>query len=362
MGCCMSRSKPPAVIIPDPAEDESCVFTIKSRGWLSSEYEVFQGSLPVDETKKWFYITREGSFWSGTSSLNLENYQRGNDPEKPQMGQVLWSANFTTPTFKQALRKPGSSAVSLGLAVGLSAATWGNDGIYVRGLSGSGPTLFINWTSARHPPRPRDVPTARRPLAPPNSCHLRSRTPDHQLTGRCLSSTTVQTMADLSSTMRKGWGFKVRLRVYACGTAVARYRQERIERTYDEGGKTRKEVSYEWRHDTREYVDSIQFQLERADTGQPIVTTDGQPALWTIQGDVNEYEANWACPLFSVQQGGTWTGPEPPVVTTPSGVDPTMALMLAHLATHNFAPKGIKEALRPKFPEHPVEGIVFGIF
>ena len=38
-------------------------------------------------------------------------------------------------------------------------------------------------------------------------------------------------MADLSSSMRAGWGFPVRLRVYACGTAVARYREERIERS-----------------------------------------------------------------------------------------------------------------------------------
>ena len=96
MGCCMSRSKAPAVIIPDPGEDESCVFTIKSRGWMSYEYEVFQGGLPVDETHKWFYITREGTFWGGTSSLNLENYQRGDNPEKPLQGQVLWSAAFTT--------------------------------------------------------------------------------------------------------------------------------------------------------------------------------------------------------------------------------------------------------------------------
>jgi len=325
----MSRSKAPAVIIPDPGEDESCVFTIKSRGWMSYEYEVFQGGLPVDETHKWFYITREGTFWGGTSSLNLENYQRGNNPEKPMQGQVLWSAAFTTPIFQQALRKPGANALGLGLAVGLMVGgmnrrpsdgrRWGDDGFYTRSLSGGGPTLFINWT--------------------------------------------MQTMADLSSSMRAGWGFPVRLRVYACGTAVARYREERIERTHNEGdGKTRREVSYEWRHDTREYVDSIQFQLERADTGQPIATTTGQPAVWQIGGDINEYQANWTCPFFSVEQGGSWTGSEPPVVTTPAGVDPTMALMLAHLATHNFAPKGIKEALHPKFPRHPYEGLVFGIF
>ena len=55
------------------------------------------------------------------------------------MGEL--SAAFSErPAFQQALRRPGMTAVSLGLKVGLIAATYRDDGVYCTGW-GSGPNL-----------------------------------------------------------------------------------------------------------------------------------------------------------------------------------------------------------------------------
>ena len=63
--------------------------------------------------------------------------------------------------------------------------------------------------------------------------------------------------------------------------------------------------------------------------------------------------AGWECPLFDVAQANPYA---PLVVTTRHGVDPTLALAVAHLATHAFSPHAIKEqvrAQRPAFPSDP---------
>ena len=38
-------------------------------------------------------------------------------------------------------------------------------------------------------------------------------------------------------------------------------------------------------------------------------------------------------------------------------VDPTLAIAVAHLATHEFSVSGVKKAFRPNFPRNPTSNL-----
>mmetsp|Transcript_38735 Transcript_38735/g.124174 ORF Transcript_38735/g.124174 Transcript_38735/m.124174 type:complete len:141 (+) Transcript_38735:59-481(+) len=108
MGCCASTPTAPEVLLADPGPTEPQTFTLKSAGMLSSDFVAFKGEA-VDPQLKWFFVNKTGSFWGGGAcTVDMENFVRGGNPDKPKQGQVLWSATFDeSPTFDQRLKRVG---------------------------------------------------------------------------------------------------------------------------------------------------------------------------------------------------------------------------------------------------------------
>ena len=78
---------------------------IKKKGWLSHDYLVFDPTkgAELDDTTRFLFLNKSGDWWSGDARIDVENYIR-NDPERPKLGQMLWTAKFTDrPTFDQHL-------------------------------------------------------------------------------------------------------------------------------------------------------------------------------------------------------------------------------------------------------------------
>lgn len=256
----------PKVIIPDPGFEGSFTFTLKKRNFISSDYEAYQGQEAVEEAR-WLFVNKSGSIFKREARIDIENYIRGGNPEKPKQGQLLFSAGFDDkPRFTQALRQGGPLPICLrqclrqclanclngpdrrvalrfhtssrsctgmqfasGLPMGFvsDGRMWDNDSHYLShsslGLGRSyAATLFLNWT--------------------------------------------MQTSAVLSTETRgahpslQAWGQPIRLNVYACGTAIARYYQdeEPVYKTDDSGESRRVGVRRIWRRNVNEFVDAIQ--------------------------------------------------------------------------------------------------------
>ena len=110
-------------------------------------------------------------------------------------------------------------------------------------------------------------------------------------------------------------------------------------------------------------MDFVQFAVCDAASGLAVVDqAQQQPVVFTVRGDSTDWTNNYATKLFDVQQGGGgWLSKAPPTVTTKAGVDPALALLIAHLCTREFSTANIKENFHPDFPHNPM-GVVFGCF
>lgn len=338
MGCCGSRdviAVAPDVLLPDPREDETIQVTIAQTEALSRDYTAYRGNSQLLQDS-WFFLNKSGSKWGGQVCIELENFLRINpDPKLKDKGQVLWRADFNdSPRFQQQMRNPGQQLYQMAFrGWGDYSCNWGNDDYYLgRRAGGWGRhypvTLVINWT--------------------------------------------MQSEAVLSTTMRSGWGVPIELSVYACGTAVARYWEEDVpiyeqrpcgppdENGYQPTESVQVGTRREWRHDTDEYVDYTQFCVCNAATKEPMMA-NGAPAYFTVNGDATDYLNNFSTQFFSVQQNGGWASITPKIVNTMPGVDPTFAVLLAHVCTKEFTTSEIKGGFHPHFPENPHHA-AYGLF
>ena len=336
MGGCCSRDvvvEAPEVIIPDPAENEVCQFTIKQAAFASRDYVAYRGTNTEDDAGKWYFLNKSGSKWGGDVCIEVENFVRI-DPDDKDKGQILWRADFRdNPSFQQQIRNAGMSLFQMQFNGWGNPypSNWGDDHYYM-GRGGWDRdyvcTLFINWT--------------------------------------------MRSGATLTSAMRTGWGFPVQIGIYAQGTAVARYYEvdvpvydQRQVGVNDDGSPVFERVQVGWRSEwqkhVREYVDYVQFALLNAQTGVPVIMSDGNACVLNIPGDATDWTSNYSTPFFTVRQQGGWFTKEPPTVDTMPGVDPTLALLMAHLMTKEYSTSAIKDAFHPHFPYHPRQGIMFGL-
>lgn len=325
MGSCCSRdviAVAPDNIIPDPEEQQVCRVTIEQTAILSRDYTVYMGQN-IDRNASWFFLNKSGSHWGGQVCIELENFVRGLVENDKNKGQVLWRADFIDdPTYQQQLRVSNQNLFEMRFnGWRPHQRNWGNDDYYL-GRRTWDPrnyvtTLFINWTMQSH--------------------------------------------ANLTSTMRTGFGCPVTLSVYACGTALARYYQreepiyDRRQHGCDEDGNPRYEevkvgTRLVWDKDVSEYVDYVQFCVLNSQTQQPIVDANGMPCIFTINGDATDFANNYSSQFFTVQQSGGWFNNEPVVVDTAPQTDPTLAILLAHLCTREFSTSEIKDNFHPMFP------------
>lgn len=302
---------------------------------MSSEYIVYQGEQ-ADEAAKWLLLSKNGSTFERATTIELENFVRGSNPEDRKKGELLWACALgDKPEFKQLLHREGALSdqirdqlhpslctVQVG---GLSNsplppwADWGTDGTYTNiGTIGSGTNFNIRWSMSA-------------------SVLLTSGTRMGPRIG------SVQGSSALS------------LQVFAAGTAVCVYQLKAR-------GPDKEEGRQRWEQNVTEIVNTVQFQL--IDESGSVVKVAGMPAAWAVPGDSKfgtpqPESLNWDCPLFTVAQGGGvgLFDSQPPVFSTKAGVDPTLAIAVAHLATHEFSVSGVKKAFRPNFPRNPTSNL-----
>ena len=88
MGCCSSTPTAPDVILPDPSESEACTFSLLKSGMFGGDYVAYKDEGTDDETKKWQFVNKTGSIWGGDAVIDIENFVRGGNPDKPKQGEV----------------------------------------------------------------------------------------------------------------------------------------------------------------------------------------------------------------------------------------------------------------------------------
>ena len=95
--------------MPEPQTAQK--FKIIGQGMFSKDYIVHNctDSEETDETTRQLFLNKEGSWFSGAATMEVENYHRTVldqpvDPEDGKKGQTMWGAKFEdSPRFKQHL-------------------------------------------------------------------------------------------------------------------------------------------------------------------------------------------------------------------------------------------------------------------
>jgi len=299
MGCCESIPDAPEEIIPDPGEVEQCTFSVASMGMMSNDYVVYKGSESGDKNLRWFFLNKTGSMWNSGATVELENFVRGENEDKPNQGQVLWTATFDqSPTFEKQFKSPSSD--------------------YTRFISNFGGPDFDG-------EEPGDEVYFQQVPGMNDGGYRRVMKWSLRTTCQIAPGTRGQAYAP---------GFE--LKVFSRGTSIADYDKHHD----DERGTyyTKQEA---------EFVDELAFQLIQLNNNTVIAT-------WAVPGDLvtGGGEIGMTNPLFSCQMRGGWVSSNP-LIETGEFWDPTLALMVAYLCAYEYSPKEIKEDLNSDFPENP---------
>ena len=215
MGCCESTPDAPEIIIPDPGDTECCTFSVESAGMMSNDSIIYRGQDVDDKEQRWFFMNKTGSIFSGSAVIELENFLRGGNPDKPNQGEVMWTANFdSSPQFAKHFKSPSTA--------------------FSRFFSG-----FMN-NEHDGDDYPDDYYFDRA---------------GHQFRDggyRRVMKWSLNTSATISPGKR-GQAFSpgFELKVFASGTSIADYDESRD----PESGQT------EWKHQEKEFVDRLVFQV-----------------------------------------------------------------------------------------------------
>ena len=257
MGQCTSRSKPPKVLIPDPAPDAQCTFTVKRQG--AEEHVVHKG-VSTDDRTKWLLFTRQFS-GSGTShDPQLENFNRkdvmaGGRHRTPH-GEKLWQLHGVgSPNWslRHTFRLPGDKLQLSELDKGLlakSAGGWGGDSPRAPPPPWGGDTDYKNCGFA----------TSGSEGTIADGVERRAAFSHWSLTASAqLSSDTREPGLVGSDAKTKTFHYhSLQLEMFACGTSLCLY-------TRDDGatGPTATKTSWrpEWSQQHADYIDDVQFRL-----------------------------------------------------------------------------------------------------
>merc|ERR1711916_180201 len=273
MGCCSSVPVAPDNIIPDPGDAEQCTFTLKSAGMLSSDYLAYKGESADDDQARWFFVNKTGTFWGGDAIVEIENFVRGNNEEKPNQGEILWTAKFNDkPQFQQHLKEkssPFSMFVPSFLSKGGVQDAEPEDRVYFEKAGyrfrDGGPWAIIKWSL----------------------------------------ETSAEILPGKRGQVYGAEGFE--LKVFARGTAICDYDKE-----VDDGRTT-------WKKNIKEFVDMLCFQIVQKSTGETIAT-------WTVPGDLEAAsDVVQKNPVFDLEMVGGWLSKKP-VIRTAENWDPVFAL------------------------------------
>jgi hypothetical protein len=303
MGCCESIPTAPDVILPDPDETSSQVFSLKSMGMFTSDKLAYQGEATDDDTKKWYFVNKTGS--GNSCIVELENFSRGGNEAKPEQGQILWSCSFDdSPQFQKQYKSATNTYTRFASNFGqqFMGQEDQNDEKYFQssfGMNDGGYRRTMKWqlnTAAKIIPGIRGVQFGEQ-------------------------------------------GFQ--LQVYARGTSIADYDQQRNEETGEQY----------YSKQEAEFVDQLCFQLVQTNT-QSVVATWEQPGDFNYSGNPDP-DKEMSNQIFQMKMRGGWTSSKKPLVTTTEGWDSTFGLMVAFLCAYEFSPNEIKNDLDTNFPDSP---------
>ena len=161
-----------------------------------------------------------------------------------------------------------------------------------------------------------------------------------------IANWTMTHSAKLTSKSRDGLGVPLKLCVYVAGASVASYYP-------DVSGKR---FSKRFKRDVIDYVETVQFALLNSETGATIERYGPHHHAFAVPGDARPERRgsnHFGCFCYNVIQAGGWGSKHPLVVSTLPGLDPLLALLLAHLAHKEFSLPNIKAAVKPDFPDDP---------
>ena len=306
MGCCNSAPTAPENIIPDPGEAEPCTFSLKSAGMMSSDYIAYQGEETSDKEKKWFFVNKTGSMWGGDAVIEIENFVRGGNPEKPNQGEISYRCAFdSSPNFQKHFKAPSSEFSRF-------VAFFSNGQV---DFDGEEPEDAIYFERAGSPWGMNDGGNRR------------------VMKWKMETSATIQPMGG------RGVAFgDLLLHVFARGTSVA---------DYDYHPPCEEDPSGHWSKQEKEYVDQLCYQVVQRSTGAVM-------AMWGVPGDLmtGGEDVVQQNNMFQMHMRGGWFSSEPLIKTAP-GPDPLLALMVAYLCAYEYSPKAIKHDLNSDFPGSP---------
>ena len=162
-----------------------------------------------------------------------------------------------------------------------------------------------------------------------------------------IANWTMTHSAKLTCSSRgEGLGVPLKLSVYVAGVSVASYYP-------DVSGKR---FAKRFKKDVTHYVETVQFALLNAETGATIERYGPHHHAFAVPGDarpVRRDSKTFSCFCYNVIQAGGWGSKRPLVVSTLPGLDPLLALLLAHMAHKEFSLPNIKAAVSPAFPDDP---------
>ena len=308
MGCCGSTPDAPENIIPDPGEQEACQFSLKSAGMLSSDYLAYKGDSTDDKEKRWFFVNKTGSMWGGDAIIEIENFVRGGNAEKPKQGEVSWVCDFnSSPTFQKQHMPPERDRSGFSRFI----ASFSNG--------------LVDFDGGQEPA---------------DEIYFRAAGPGFQDGGyRRVMKWSLETAATIAPAGARGAAFApgFQLHVFARGTSICDYDWEPPKA--GERGK--------WSRREKEFVDQLCFQLVQTNTNATI-------AMWAVPGDLESGAklVSMTNALFSMDLRGGWFSTKP-LVNTSAGWDPLFALMVAYLCAFEYSPKAIKKDLDSDFPSNP---------
>lgn len=248
------------------------------------------------EDKKWLFINKTGSFWGGDCVVDVENFVRGENPEKPNQGQVSWRAKFKEkPQFDQRPKsQPGGLFAPKFVCNGFASCDQEDYKYFAaagREFRDGGPWRMNKWALS-------------------TSCSIEP--------------------------VGRGQQFgPFEVHVFANGTALCDYDKE-----------PKEDGTQAWKKNVHEFVEQLCYQIVQVNTGAVI-------ASWAVPGDFEAVDKLvQQNPVFELTLVGGWMNKKP-VVKTAHGWDPLLALLIAYLIAYEYSPGEIKSDLKSDFPHAP---------
>lgn len=314
-GCCSSDSipDPPEIIMADPEIPTAAKIVTAPLGYwgMSRDYGVWKDEYPgsYSEAKKKIWLWFNKVDHQGTKRIDLENFVRTN-PEAPKKGQVLYFMVLGVPT-SQYMARPGLS---------------GN--LHYNGILN--PAILGPYAS----PIPDNVFLARTHQGAYDSFMIEKFqiTMTSQLhdgnTGRgaqtIQSNQILMTCCALGTIAVVRWHTMENVPIHDSEGRVVGHRQERRDH-----------------YRANKFIDRVEIRI----TSNGVVWSE-----WWYPGDSYDIQGTvtFSSPFFDASVEGGWFTRSKFTIQTKPGVDPAIAILLAHMSCTEYSISDMKEYMAPR--------------